>query len=357
LRDARPALAGFQPHRAPSGRRLLRVELRKADRRGRGGAARAGRASGGSEAHTRLLRPARHRAGLLAPSRARHAGRGLQLVLRPRVVDRASAELPDREIDGAAHRDPAGPDAPAPVRRAGPARLAAEGRERPRMAHDDSLRADAHRPARVLAPADRVTPALAASGLAPGARVALVHDWLTGMRGGERCLEVLCELFPDAPLFTLLHVPGSVSPTIERRRIVTSFVQRLPRAAERYRYYLPLFPLAIGRFDLAGYDLVASITPSAPHPAPRPPPALHLCCPGVCGGRGGGERAAGARAVARGRPGGRAGPRPGAGTISPGACPGPRRPPRAPPTGAGARAPPRGKFSIGRSTCTASRPR
>ncbi len=59
-------------------------------------------------------------------------------------------------------------------------------------------------------------------------RVALVHDWLTGMRGGERCLEVFCELFPEAPLYTLLHVPGSVSPVIESRRIVTSFVQRLP---------------------------------------------------------------------------------------------------------------------------------
>ena len=64
-------------------------------------------------------------------------------------------------------------------------------------------------------------------------RVALVHDWLTGMRGGERCLEVFCELFPDAPLYTLLHVPGSVSAVIERRRIVTSFVQRLPAAATR----------------------------------------------------------------------------------------------------------------------------
>src|SRR5436189_6476489 len=90
-------------------------------------------------------------------------------------------------------------------------------------------------------------------------RVILVHDWLTGMRGGERCLEVLCELFPGAPLFTLLHVPGSVSPVIENRRIVTSFVQRLPGATTRYRHYLPLFPLAIGRFDLSSYDLVVSM--------------------------------------------------------------------------------------------------
>ena len=51
-------------------------------------------------------------------------------------------------------------------------------------------------------------------------RVALVHDWLTGMRGGEKALEVLCERYPDAELFTLVHVPGSVSPTIERRLLV-----------------------------------------------------------------------------------------------------------------------------------------
>jgi glycosyltransferase involved in cell wall biosynthesis len=109
------------------------------------------------------------------------------------------------------------------------------------------------------------------------ARVALVHDWLTGMRGGERCLEVLCELFPAAPLFTLLHVPGSVTPVIESRRIVTSFVQRLPRAAERYRHYLPLFPLAIRRLDLRGYDLIVSMSHCVAKGVRVPPGALHLC--------------------------------------------------------------------------------
>jgi len=113
--------------------------------------------------------------------------------------------------------------------------------------------------------------------LVPGARVALVHDWLTGMRGGERCLEVLCELFPDAPLFTLLHVPGSVSPQIEHRRIVTSFVQRLPQAAVRYRHYLPAFPLAIRRFDLSGYDLVVSMSHCVAKSVRVAPGALHLC--------------------------------------------------------------------------------
>jgi glycosyltransferase involved in cell wall biosynthesis len=117
------------------------------------------------------------------------------------------------------------------------------------------------------------------AGPAPASRprVALVHDWLTGMRGGERCLEVFCELFPEAPLFTLLHVPGSVSPTIERRRIVTSFVQRLPGAATRYRQYLPLFPAAVRALPLDGYDLVLSLSHCAAKAVRVAPGALHLC--------------------------------------------------------------------------------
>jgi glycosyltransferase involved in cell wall biosynthesis len=107
-------------------------------------------------------------------------------------------------------------------------------------------------------------------------RVALVHDWLTGMRGGERCLEVVCELFPTAPLYTLLHVPGSVSPVIERRPVLTSFIQRLPDAARRYRHYLPLFPAAIRAFDLSGHDLVISLSHCAAKAVRRPPGALHL---------------------------------------------------------------------------------
>jgi glycosyltransferase involved in cell wall biosynthesis len=89
-------------------------------------------------------------------------------------------------------------------------------------------------------------------------KVALVHDWLTGMRGGEKVLEVLCELFPAADLFTLIHRRGSVSAAIEGRRVTTSFVQRLPFAAVRYRSYLPLFPFAIEQFSFDGYDLVVS---------------------------------------------------------------------------------------------------
>jgi glycosyltransferase involved in cell wall biosynthesis len=78
----------------------------------------------------------------------------------------------------------------------------------------------------------------------PSIRVALIHDWLTGMRGGEKALETLCGLFPDAPLWTLVHVPGSVSETIENRTIHTSFLQHMPLGRTKYRHYLPLFPLA-----------------------------------------------------------------------------------------------------------------
>ncbi len=89
-------------------------------------------------------------------------------------------------------------------------------------------------------------------------KVALVHDWLTGMRGGERCLEALCELFPDAPIFTLFHVKGSVSETIERHPIIPSFLNRVPFAKSRYRYLLPFFPSAIQRLKFHQYDLVVS---------------------------------------------------------------------------------------------------
>ena len=94
--------------------------------------------------------------------------------------------------------------------------------------------------------------------LLEGRKVALVHDWLNGMRGGEKCLEVLCELFPEADLFTLIHDKGKLSQTIESMRIRTSFIQNMPFGLKKYRHYLPLFPLAIEQFDFSGYDLIIS---------------------------------------------------------------------------------------------------
>ena len=108
-------------------------------------------------------------------------------------------------------------------------------------------------------------------------RVALVHDWLTGMRGGEKCLEVLVELFPDAPLYTLLHVKGTMSPLIESREIHTSFIQHLPSVEKNYRRYLPLFPFAIESFDLSAYDLIISTSHCVAKGAIPSAGALHLC--------------------------------------------------------------------------------
>jgi glycosyltransferase involved in cell wall biosynthesis len=107
--------------------------------------------------------------------------------------------------------------------------------------------------------------------------VALTHDWLTGMRGGEKVLEGLCELFPHADIFTLFHAKGSVSDTIERHRISTSLVQHLPFARSHYRRYLPLFPTAIEQFDLDRYDLVISSSHCAAKAVIVPGRARHIC--------------------------------------------------------------------------------
>ena len=108
-------------------------------------------------------------------------------------------------------------------------------------------------------------------------RVALVHDWLTGMRGGERVLDVLATLFPDAELFTLIHVPGSTSPAIERLRIHASPLSALPGAARHYRKLLPLFPWAIERFRLEGFDLVLSTHHAVAKGVRTAPGTKHLC--------------------------------------------------------------------------------
>jgi glycosyltransferase involved in cell wall biosynthesis len=108
-------------------------------------------------------------------------------------------------------------------------------------------------------------------------RTALIHDWLTGMRGGEKVLELLCELLPAADLFTLIHLPGRVSATIEARRIRTSFLQRLPGVGRYYRWLLPAMPAAIEALDLADYDLVISSSHCVAKGARAWRGAAHLC--------------------------------------------------------------------------------
>ena len=109
-------------------------------------------------------------------------------------------------------------------------------------------------------------------------KLAIVHDWLTGMRGGEKCLDLLCRRFPEARLFTLLHVPGSTSPAIENMPITTSFLQRLPGVRRHYRYLLPLMPAAVERLRIpADVDLVVSLS-HAVAKSVRPPAGVpHVC--------------------------------------------------------------------------------
>ena len=107
-------------------------------------------------------------------------------------------------------------------------------------------------------------------------RIALVHDWLTGMRGGERVLERLCGLFPDADVHTLIWQRGACSAAIERHRIATSWLQHLPGAARQYRWFLPMFPAAVESLDLSGYDAIVSTSHAVVKSAPTGPATFHL---------------------------------------------------------------------------------
>jgi glycosyltransferase involved in cell wall biosynthesis len=108
-------------------------------------------------------------------------------------------------------------------------------------------------------------------------KVALVHDWLTGMRGGEKVLLSLARLFPEAPIYALVHVKGSLCPELEARQIRTSFLQAVPGIARHYRRLLPLFPAAVGRLDLRGYDLVVSSSHCVAKGVRTRPGTVHLC--------------------------------------------------------------------------------
>lgn len=108
-------------------------------------------------------------------------------------------------------------------------------------------------------------------------RTVLLHDWLTGFRGGERVLEALCELFPDAPIYTLIHQPGSTSTTIERRPIHTSFLNHIPGIYSQYRKFLPIFPRAAESLTIPDdVDLVVSSSHCVIKGVRKPPKAMHV---------------------------------------------------------------------------------
>jgi glycosyltransferase involved in cell wall biosynthesis len=108
-------------------------------------------------------------------------------------------------------------------------------------------------------------------------KVALVHDWLTGMRGGEKVLLQFCRLFPGAPIYTLVHKPGSVDRAIESHPIRTSWMNAVPGISRFYRHALPLMPLTVERFDLSEFDVVISLSHCVAKGVITRPDALHLC--------------------------------------------------------------------------------
>ena len=110
-----------------------------------------------------------------------------------------------------------------------------------------------------------------------GLRVALVHDWLTGMRGGEKCLEAACRRWPDARLYTLLHRQGSVSPAIEALGPRTSFLQHIPGIFRHYRYFLPLMPAVVAGWRLPPCDLVVSFSHCVAKAVRPPRHTPHVC--------------------------------------------------------------------------------
>jgi glycosyltransferase involved in cell wall biosynthesis len=107
-------------------------------------------------------------------------------------------------------------------------------------------------------------------------RVALVHDWLVGRRGGEAVLEALLPLFPDAEIFTLLHQPGSIGGPIEARPIHVSPLQRVPGVFRHYRSLLPLMPWAVRQLDVRGFDFVLSTSHCVAKGIPVPKGTPHL---------------------------------------------------------------------------------
>lgn len=108
-------------------------------------------------------------------------------------------------------------------------------------------------------------------------KVAIIHDWLIGMRGGEQALDSLCKIFPQAEIFTLFYQKGALTPNIENRPVHESFLGKIPGIKDNYRNFLPFFPLAIESFDLKGFDLIISSSHCVAKGIKKPQNCLHIC--------------------------------------------------------------------------------
>ena len=108
--------------------------------------------------------------------------------------------------------------------------------------------------------------------------VALAHHWLVSMRGGEKVLEQIGELFPAAPIYTLVANPSRLSPALRSHPVHTSWLQRLPGAARHYKKLLPLFPAAVNALRVrAPVDLIVSSDASVIKGLAYPPGTPHVC--------------------------------------------------------------------------------
>ncbi|NTU99249.1 glycosyltransferase family 4 protein [Candidatus Falkowbacteria bacterium] len=108
-------------------------------------------------------------------------------------------------------------------------------------------------------------------------RVALVHDHLAQDGGAEKVLKVLCEIFPEAPIYTLLYEPENANKNYKDKRIETSIIQRLPGGVKHYKWYLPFMPMAVEFFDFSGYDLVISDASAFAKGVITSTETLHIC--------------------------------------------------------------------------------
>ncbi len=108
-------------------------------------------------------------------------------------------------------------------------------------------------------------------------KVALVHDWLNGMRGGEKVLQAIASIFPRSKIYTLFYDPETIAADIRKHEIRTSFIQNLPMRKKHYRHYLPFFPKAIERFNFEDTDLVISSSHCVAKGAVTGENTLHIC--------------------------------------------------------------------------------
>lgn len=108
-------------------------------------------------------------------------------------------------------------------------------------------------------------------------KIAIIHYWFIAQRGGEKVVEELCDLYPDADIFSLVADRDALSPRVATRKIFSSFVDNLPFSKRWYKHYLPLMPLALEQFDLRGYDLVISSESGPAKGVLTSPETLHIC--------------------------------------------------------------------------------